>query len=88
MSSEKRWAVVNATFTPNQWEELYEYLSDNGCGWWYAVASGDFAIRPDLGPDFVSGTLMNRDHAEYGNTPEDLIRLLKKRGISAEMVNI
>jgi len=85
------WAVVDGVFTADEWEEIYEFLSENGCGWWYAVAQGDFSTRPDLSPggsSMYTGTLMQRDHREYGNTAGDFVRVMKKRGITAVSVEI
>jgi len=93
--SENRWVVVHGSYNQWDWDEIYDWLNYKGCDNWFAVADGQFTLRPDLGSGTTTGTLMFRGFAEYGNTPDDLIRALSdcplkngNVGISAERVDV
>jgi hypothetical protein len=82
------WIIADTEMRPEDWDAIYEFAADQGVTGWYVVADGSFTIRPDLYGEKITGSLMRRDHAEYGNTTGDIIRVLTKRGIKAYEVTI
>ena len=79
------WIITGWQDGEEFWDRFYE-----ACPGWFAVASGDLRLRPDLGSGqmVMTGTLLLRDSPEYENSPDDVLRWLKKNGYPGERVYI
>lgn len=79
--------LVDAALSPEEWDNIYD--SEAAYDGWYVVAFGDFSFRPDIRTgDTGTGSLLHRDVVKYENAPDDLIRAMTRRGITAQRLYI